>query len=217
MKKIGWFILAIPLFVACKKGKTMNEDSLFFDQQEVAEYVKREKQIQSIQIPGFDHAPMAQDFYKRAKVNDKLTKSAFFFRKNSLLLPLRTQYYFTETDSLVKFIKYEWNVVTPEMTAEQINQTTANLNKYRDSYGKKWNDVIYQLREKFGHEIEGEPKLQVEKTLNLERGYSTMIWQKDNVVAELHISLIPTISFRIYCKVYWLEENLLKEKETVTF
>lgn len=188
------------LFLAGCKGK---QEELLFDQLSISQICNQEQSLSKV-YDGYDHGVLAKSFYPKENVT--LDKSLLSVRKLKLGLPLKTKYYFSPSDSLVKFILYEWNVVTPEMTPDEINKHTTNNLDYHQDYVQKFNSLAKRYTEKYGAPSSGDGALQKEKFQNLERNYATYTWDLDNQVIELSISLIPTLSYRVITKVYWKEE-----------
>lgn len=178
------------------------QDRLDFEQNPLARFQKMESELNSEQLPGYDHGPVARNFINSSQ-EWNLKKSAFYFRPESSGLPLRVKYYFQSSDSLVRLIVYEWNAVTPEMNENEIVETTAAFSQQHDTYTAKFDELVKQMNEQFGIAASGDGVIRKESFQSIERWYSDMIWRKDNLTVEVQLSLIPTLSYRVFCKVYW--------------
>lgn len=178
------------------------QDRLDFEQSPLSRYQEIESVLKTEQLSGFDHGPVARNFINSAQSWD-LKKSAFYFRPESSGLPLRVKYYFEPSDSLVRLIVYEWNTVTPDMNENEIVETTAAFSQQHDTYTAKFDELVKQMNGRFGPATSGDGVIRKESFQSIERWYSDMTWAKDNLTVEVQLSLIPTLSYRVFCKVYW--------------
>ncbi len=197
MRKLSFAcFLAMILLLGC----TEKHEELLFEQVSIAEVRAQEGSMSKV-YEGYEHGTLAKSFYPGSKI--LLDQSLVTVRKLKLGLPLKTKYYFDPADSVVKFVLYEWNVVTPEMTREEINKHTMNNLAYHSDYVKKFNLLSTQLSDKYGRPTSGDGVLKKEQFQNLERNYTSYTWDLEDKVVELSISLIPTLSYRVITKVYW--------------
>lgn len=198
----GLMVITLLAFGACSNDPGMDE--ITFEQQKVDFYRDFEKAQESKQVEGYEHGKVAEGFFPNPQ-GLELRHSLMYYRPDASLLPLKSKYYFTPKDSLVQFIVYEWNIATPDMDAAEMDESMATSMKYHEEYVAKYNQVADFLYEKFGEPVEGDKGLKKEQFQNIERWHNEIRWEHGKKRVILSFSLIPEISYRVFCKTYWEE------------
>lgn len=190
------------LFVACSNEPEM--DDIALEQQKLDYYRDFEKAKGSKQISGFDHGRVSKNFFPNPKKLD-LHYSLMYYRPDASILPMKCKYFFTPEDSLVELIVYEWNLATPEMDFEEVDKLMLESMEYHEQYVGKYNQAAEYLYDKFGEPVEGDKGIKKETLQNIERWHGELHWKEGNKHILLSISMIPKLSYRVFCKIYWEE------------
>lgn len=190
------FFLLMILISSCDDSG----DQFFFQKQKkISFFREKEKAISKI-YEGYNYGKVTEEY---SSDSADLDHALFSLRNEINGIPLKTKYFFDAKDSIVRFIVYEWNIATPEMDQNEVNELMQNNLNFHKEYVEKFNEIAQKLESELGKPTQGDGILHKEKFQNIERNYAEYVWQKNKQTVELTMSLIPTMSYRIFVKTYW--------------
>ena len=196
-------VLLMCFFLSCAEG---DREPFLFVQKGVKDIDVIEKSLGSTPLETRRQV-VSDDFYPGAS-------------KHMLEFPIRYErrvdgfdpsevvsYYFTQNDSLIRLIVYDWDKGEKTKTLIEIRDAMENESKRLDDYSNKFEDLFSQMNTLFGRPTSGNGEPNEEKGSQSKYISRKAKWVDDDLTVEL--SMIFTTesqgvgTHRIRMKVYW--------------
>ena len=137
-------------------------------------------------------------------LNDyKIANPFIVKRKQTGFLPIYAEYFFSEQDSILRYVSYDWErdrygnfFKKQEIWKEESTKL--------DSYNQEYERIKSELIMKFGEPIEQDSKPKTTKSTSGRGDYLSRntVWETDEFQAELNM-IFESMTYRIRLNYYW--------------
>lgn len=201
MRRLFYILLTSLVLVSCNKEP--KKEKLNFTFKTLSESTTDEEKIGSTLKVDLNYHPPAKGYYKGSqKVIFGPHKA--FVRDNNQHIPLLVNYY-ADGNKQVQFIVYEWTKAMPGITVEERDKLYVHIHDEFEIYRKKFYEIAYRLKDKYGKNIAGDGKLK-NSGIQSDPIYKSHLLFEDkntNKLIELNFLWIPmTKIHKIVLKIY---------------
>ncbi len=202
MKKIIPIILTLTLLAFTCFGQKNNSSKFWIKQTTIDKVIDFEKSINNT-IELLDMSvSLSESIYPLIK-NYKIAKPVIIQRPQTGLLPLYAEYFYSEPDSIIRYISYDWerekygNFFKKQ---EIWKEESKKLKQYNTAYEEIKTSLIEQL----GKPTTQDSKPKKTKSTSGRSDYLSRntIWETDEYYSELDM-IFESMTYRIRWNYYW--------------
>ncbi|MDR3007273.1 MAG: hypothetical protein LBV59_05025 [Sphingobacterium sp.] len=199
--------IAVLLFLITLSGITFGQEKLWVNQTKVNDAMKFESQLNPEAKFFNQNISMSSDYYPYLE-KYPLQNPVVVQRSAVNYLPLSVEYFFSEKDSLLRIVSFDWEVNRHNKSIQELAKGWKDENKKLDIYNKEYERIKKNMIQIFGSANSDD---QEPKSVKSPWGSDTYLSRKtvwDNVDLHAQLDLIfADNTHRVRLTYYWKDKQ----------
>lgn len=199
--------IAVLLFLITLSGITFGQEKLWVNQTKVNDAMKFESQLNPEAKFFNQNISMSSDYYPYLE-KYPLQNPVVVQRSAVNYLPLSVEYFFSEKDSLLRIVSFNWEVNRHNKSIQELAKGWKDENKKLDIYNKEYERIKKNMIQIFGSANSDD---QEPKSVKSPWGSDTYLSRKtvwDNVDLHAQLDLIfADNTHRVRLTYYWKDKQ----------
>ena len=199
--------VAVLLFLITLSGSTFGQEKLWVNQTKVNDAMKFESQLNPEAKFFNQNISMSSDYYPYLE-KYPLQNPVVVQRSAVNYLPLTVEYFFSEKDSLLRIVSFDWEVNRYNKSIQELAKGWKDENKKLDIYNKEYERIKKNLIQIFGSVTSDDQKpIRVKSPWGSDTYLSRKtVWANVDLHAQLDL-IFADNTHRVRLTYYWKDKQ----------